>query len=187
VTELRAIDMPLLVVRDPVVRETAPERLREIRRLLSGAFEGDFSQEDWEHTCGGWRVIALDDETVVSHAAVVPRTILVGTQPLRAGYVEGVATRTDRQREGLGSRVMYAVSRLLHSDFEIGVLSTGRHGFYESVGWERWLGPSFVRDGDRTVRTADEDDGIMVLRAAAGPELDLTAAITCDRRPGDDW
>ena len=123
----------------------------------------------------------------MSHAAVVPRTIRVDDCAFRAGYVEGVATRPDRQRQGLGSQVMTEAAGVLRREFDLGVLSTGRSEFYQSLGWERWQGPTFVRTGGQLVRTEDEDDGIMVLRFGPSQEVDLTAPISCDSRPGDDW
>jgi predicted N-acetyltransferase YhbS len=111
----------------------------------------------------------------------------VGDTSFLAGYVEGVATKRDRQGEGLGSRVMVEVSGLLHREFELGILATAVHGFYERLGWERWQGPTFVDDGSRLVRTADEDDGIMVLRVAPSDDIDLTGPISCQGRSGDDW
>ena len=161
--------------------------LTDIRQFVVDAFDGEFSDEDWAHTLGGLHVVASDADFVVSHAAVVPRTIWVGDEPFWAGYVEGVATRRDRQREGLGSLVMAEVARVLHATFELGVLSTGLRDFYERNGWERWQGPTFVRDGTDLVRTDDDDDGIMVLRFGRSESIDPRAPIACERRAGDDW
>lgn len=176
---------PVRVLANPAI---SPALLSELRRLLDDAFEGDFAGEDWEHTLGGWHVIATDGDAVVAHAAVVPRTIHVDDRPFRAGYIEGVATGPRLQRGGLGSTVMAEASRQVQElGFELGVLSTGLHEFYQRCGWERWRGPTFVRDGDELIRTEGEDDGIMVLRFGPSHELDLTAPISCDRRSGDDW
>jgi aminoglycoside 2'-N-acetyltransferase I len=161
--------------------------LTDIRQLVVDAFDGEFSDEDWAHTLGGLHVVASDADSVVSHAAVVPRTIWVGDEPFWTGYVEGVATRADRQREGVGSLVLAEVARVLRSTFELGVLSTGLQDFYERNGWERWHGPTFVRDGGDLVRTGDDDDGIMVLRFGRSESIDRSAPIACERRPGDDW
>ena len=82
---------------------------------------------------------------------------------------------------------MERVGQLLAVEFELGAFSTGRHAFYQRLGWERWQGPTFVRHGQNVVRTADEDDGIMVLRYGTTSGLDLAAPISCETRPGDDW
>lgn len=161
--------------------------LEEIRSVLDEAFGGEFSDDDWAHTLGGWHCVVVDGGRVVAHAAVVPRTIHVGSRPLRCGYVEGVATRPDAQGHGHGSRAMEAATVIARREFEIGVLSTDRHGFYERIGWQRWQGPSHViEDGERR-RTEDEDDGLMALAGTVEAELVLTDPIACESRPGDDW
>jgi aminoglycoside 2'-N-acetyltransferase I len=167
--------------------ETVAPLVGALRQLLWDAFEGDFSDDDWQHTLGGWHAVALDGDALVSHAAVVPRTIQAGDRAFRAGYVEGVATRPDRQREGLAAAVMAEVSTVLRARFELGVLSTSSHDFYQRLGWEHWQGPTFVRAGGQLVRTEDEDDGIMVLRFGPSQEADVTAPISCESRTGDDW
>jgi aminoglycoside 2'-N-acetyltransferase I len=132
-------------------------------------------------------VLVLDGGAVVSHAAVVPRELHVDGRPVAAGYVEAVATAPARQGQGLGTRAMVEVDRLLRRHHELGALSTGAHAFYERLGWERWRGPTFVRAVDDLVRTPDEDDGIMVLRFGRSTTLDLGAALSCEARIGDDW
>ena len=160
-----------------------------IRRLLDRAFDGDFSAQDWEHALGGWHVVVVvaDAGVALAHAAVVPRTLRVADRSMRAGYVEAVGTLPERQRGGLGSLAMAEVSTLLHNEFEIGALSTGAHEFYARFGWERWQGPTFVRRGSDLARTEDDDDGVMVLRFGASRDIDLTAQLSCEERPGDDW
>jgi aminoglycoside 2'-N-acetyltransferase I len=180
------------VATDPDVRrfrtaEATDDLLLEVRRLLDRAFAGDFSDDDWRHALGGWHVVVVTDGAVVAHAAVVPRLLEVGTRQVRAGYVEGVATDPGRQGEGWGTVAMTEVSALLHDEFEIGALSTGLPGFYGRLGWERWQGPTFARHGERRLRTEDDDDGVMVLRFDATSTVDLTSALTCEGREGDDW
>lgn len=183
VTSLRGKVVGVVEVQVARTDELTEARLARIRALLDEAFEGDFSADDWSHTVGGWHVL-VDEE---AHAAIVERTIEVGGRGLWAGYVEGVATAPSLQRRGLGSSVMRQVGEVLREHFDLGVLSTEAHGFYERLGWERWRGPSYVRRGDTLVRTADEDDGIMVLRYGATAGLDLAETIACESRPGDDW
>ena len=83
--------------------ELSPEDLRAVRRLLDEAFGGRFTQDDWHHTLGGLHVLALEEGELVAHAAVVDRTLRAAGHPLRTGYVEGVATRPDRRRQGLAA------------------------------------------------------------------------------------
>jgi aminoglycoside 2'-N-acetyltransferase I len=175
-------------VRVVTTAEASDDLLREIRGLLVDAFAGDFSAEDWEHTLGGWHAVVVDDGVgVLAHAAVVPRLLDVGDRRLRAGYVEGVGTSPECQGVGFGSLAIAEVTEVVRREFELGALSTDRHGFYARLGWERWWGPTFVRHGARAVRTADEDGGIMVLRVGPSRHVDLTAALSCEARSGDDW
>ena len=177
----------MLTVRSFASAEASRDELDEIHRLLLAAFGDRFSAHDWDHTLGGQHLVVAEDDRVLSHAAVVERVIDVAGRSLSVGYVEGVATHPARQCEGLGTLVMSEVRGLLHRGFEMGALSTGRHAFYSRLGWVHWGGPTYVREGQETVRTPDEDDGIMVLRFGPSAEIDLTAPITCHTRPGDDW
>jgi aminoglycoside 2'-N-acetyltransferase I len=120
-------------------------------------------------------------------AAIVERALDLGARTVRAGYVEGVATAPAQQRRGIGTMVMRRIDLLLRETFELGALSTSRHVFYEQLGWQRWQGPTFVRHGERLVRTEHEDSGIMVLRYGSSAEVTLTQPIICDSRSGDDW
>ena len=74
----------------------------------------------------------------------------------------------------------------IRAEFQLGVLATGEFHFYERLGWERWLGPTFVIDGQQLLRSPDADDAIMALRVGSGT-LDLMLPIACESRPGDDW
>lgn len=167
--------------------EAAAEELASIRALMDRAFDGDFTEDDWDHSVGGWHVVALDGGVMVSHASVVRRTLDVGDVSFDTGYVEAVATDPGRQALGFGTAVMRAVADVIEAHHQLGALSTGGHHFYERLGWERWLGPTFVRDAGELIRTRDEDDGILVLRFGPSAGLDLSASISCEARPGDDW
>jgi aminoglycoside 2'-N-acetyltransferase I len=155
--------------------------------LWDEAFAGSFSDDDADHAFGGVHALVLEGGELVSHAAVVPRALVVGDRPVQAGYVEAVATVPAYQRRGLGSLAMTALHEVLDSDFDLGALSTSAHDFYARLGWERWRGPSFVvREGTR-LRTAEEDDGLMVRRTARTRWVTLTEPLACHDRPGDGW
>ncbi len=160
-----------------------------IRALLADAFDGDFSEDDWQHALGGWHVLVERDGVIVAHAALVERTFWVGDARRRAGYVEAVATAPHLQRTGLGTSVMARIGEVLVQErFDIGALSSGEWGFYARLGWERWRGPTYVQraNGER-VRTPDDDDGVMVLRTPRSGVFDLDDDIACDERTGDSW
>jgi aminoglycoside 2'-N-acetyltransferase I len=154
---------------------------------MDAAFDGTFDDHDWAHCTGGVHLLVRTDGVVVAHAAVVPRALDVDGVPFRTGYVEGVATLPSHQGRGLGTAVMTAATEVVRSAYELGALSTGLPGFYERLGWERWAGETWVRDGRDHLRTPDEDDGILVLRVGPSPDVALTGAIACESRPGDDW
>lgn len=173
---------------------TATE-IAAIREVLWAAFEADesyaseepFSEDDWDHSLGGLHFVLDLDGEIVAHASVVERELHVDGRPVRTGYVEAVGTAPDRQGRGLGSIVMEDASAWIREQFELGALGTGRHSFYERLGWLRWKGPTAVRAPDGTRLTPDEDGDILVLPTPSSPELDLTAPISCEWRPGDVW
>ena len=65
-------------------------------------FEGDFYEDDWEHSLGGQHALAWDGDELIGHAAVIQRRLIHGGRALRTGYVEGVGVRADRQGRGVG-------------------------------------------------------------------------------------
>jgi aminoglycoside 2'-N-acetyltransferase I len=176
---------PLRVTRSG---ELAPADWDALTALCQLAFNESWDGV-WASIGPGIHVIASDDDGPIAHAAIVDRPLYIGPATLRTGYVEAVAVRPERQGTGQGTAVMTEINRLLDATHELGALSTGRHGFYERLGWVRWRGPSWVRHPDgRRERSADEDDGIMVRPTPFTPApLDLQAPIEVDWRPGDVW
>ena len=168
--------------------DVSDARLSAIRQMLDAAFDGRFSDDDWEHSLGGTHAMIHDGEQVLAHASVVARTITVATRQVRVGYVEGVGVAPAIHGQGLGSAVIVAINGVIRDRFELGMLSTGEPQFYERLGWERWRGPTWTLHQDgRRERTADEDDGIMAYRTERSKDLDASAAITCEHRAGDCW
>lgn len=179
-----------LVVRRVASRDLSTTEVAAIREILWAAFEtGEeaMTEEDWMHALGGIHFLLEVDDRIVAHAAVVEREIQVDGRPFRTGYVEAVATAPDRQGMGLGSRLMRDVSDHVRARFELGALGTGRHRFYERLGWRTWSGPSSVRTQAGLRPTPDDDGYILVLTTPATAALDLSAPISCDWRVGDVW
>ena len=177
-------------VRSVATAHLSADDLRQLRELLWAAFppgEDGFTEDDWRHAMGGTHFLAERDAVIVSHAAVIERELHVDGVPLRTGYVEGVGTLPEYQRQGYGTAVMRAATQYVLDTYEFGALGTGEHTFYERFGWETWQGRAYVRTADGPERTPDEEGYIMVLRTPSSPVLDPAASISCDWRPGDVW
>lgn len=171
--------------------DLAPTEIAAIRAIMTDAFGDDederFEDADWEHALGGVHCVLDVDGVILAHAAVVEREIHVAGRPLRSGYVEAVATAPGHQGRGLGTRVMEVANAVIRERYELGVLGTGSHHFYERLGWETWRGPAFVRMPDGERRTPDDEGYLLILRTPTSPPLELTDPISCDWRLGDVW
>jgi aminoglycoside 2'-N-acetyltransferase I len=167
--------------------DVEPATLDAARALLGAVFEGEFEDSDWEHSLGGMHALAWDGDELVGHASLVQRRLLHGGRALRAGYVEGVGVRADRQRRGHGHAMMDALERLIRGAYDLGALGATDDGerLYEARGWQRWRGPTSAITPTGVIRTEAEDGFIFVLPGAA--ELDLAGELTCDWRDGDVW
>jgi len=156
-----------------------------LRALLFDAFEGDFSQEDWEHTNGGLRFLGYLGAELVAHGSVIKRNVRIDEEDLKIGYVEGLAVAPLYWRRGFGSKLMSEITSYCKTEFRICMLSTGEKDFYRKLGWLDFEGESYVFRNGVEVRTADEDEGLMYLPRSVG-SLGL-AKVVCDAREGDDW
>jgi aminoglycoside 2'-N-acetyltransferase I len=162
-------------------------KLDAARALLEVVFAGDLSEHDWEHALGGMHALAWDDGELVGHASVVQRRLLHGGRALRAGYVEGVGVRPDRQRRGVGTALMRELDRVVRAAYEIGGLGATDEAvpLYEAFGWRRWQGRLSALTPRGAERTPDEEGAVYVLEVAW--PLDLGGELTCDWRDGDVW
>jgi aminoglycoside 2'-N-acetyltransferase I len=161
--------------------------LKAARELLDRAFEGDMSDDDWEHALGGVHALLWEGRELVGHASVVQRRLLHRGRALRTGYVEGVGVRADRRRRGYGGALMQALEQVLRGAYELGALSASEEAmeFYAGRGWQQWQGPTSVMTPTGISRTEEDDGGIYVLPLAV--PLDLDGELTCDWRDGDVW
>lgn len=180
--------MPI-VFREAVTRDLDEPTLAAIIEVCHACWpSGDFSDEDFAHALGGRHFLAEAGGRVVSHASVVPRSLELDGGALRAGYVEAVATLPEYRRRGMATRLVEAANAHIAAEFELGALSTGVPAFYERLGWRRWRGGTWVRELDGSLtRTADDDDGILILPTPATPQPNLNGRLVCDWRPGDVW
>ena len=167
--------------------EVDAARRAALRELWDQAFGDRFSDDDADHAYGGVHVLVRDGERLVGHASAVPRRLRFGDGPWRTvGYVEGVATHPQRQREGIGRSMMLRLHTEITGRWAVALLSTGRATrFYEGLGWERWRGLSYTRTADGVAD--DEHGGLMVLRLDTSVVPDLGVDVTCEDRRGDAW
>ena len=164
-----------------------PAGLKAARALLDEVFNGEVTESDWEHALGGMHALVWDGPTLIGHGSVVQRRLLHRGRALRAGYVEAVAVRADRQGEGHGAAVMGALERVLRGAYDLGALGSTDEGagFYAARGWKLWRGPSSALTPAGVRRTADDDGCLYVFELAV--LLDLDGELTCDWRDGDVW
>jgi aminoglycoside 2'-N-acetyltransferase I len=165
----------------------SPDELRAIRKLLDVAFD-DMTDDDYEHTLGGMHALVWDGPELIGHGSVIMRRLLHGGRSLRTGYVEGVAVRADRRRQGHGATLMAELERIIRSAYEIGALGATDEGadFYAARGWQLWTGTVSVIAPGGIERTPEEDGSIYLLPVSAKltPE---GGDLACDWRGGDAW
>lgn len=169
--------------------DLTPSVLAEIRELLDAAFDGDFGDDDWDHTLGGMHVMLMSAGRILGHVAVVQRRLLWADRPLRTAYVEGLAVRADQRRKGHAAALMTEAERLIRRGYDLGALSDGTEvdGFYGRRGWEVWTGPTGVLSPDGPRWTPEEDGGVLILRTPSTPDITLADPLLCDWRAGDVW
>ncbi|MYU21122.1 GNAT family N-acetyltransferase [Streptomyces sp. SID8352] len=156
--------------------DLAPGELAAVRVLLDDAFDGDFSDDDWDHTLGGLHALVHDGRGLAAHGAVVMRRVRHAGRWRRVGYVEGVAVRSDVRRTGLGGLVMGALETAVTRAYDFGALSASADGaaLYASRGWTAWSGRILALGPGGPVRLADEEGSTHVWPApdaAEDPEL----------------
>jgi len=164
-----------------------PVTLQAARALLDEVFNGELAETDWEHALGGVHALVCDGPVLIGHGSVIQRRLLHQGRSLRAGYVEAVAVRADRQGEGHGAALMGALERVLRGAYDLGALGATDEGagFYAARGWKLWRGPSSALTPDGIRRTTEADGCLYVFELAVS--LDLSGELTCDWRDGDVW
>jgi len=184
---LRTYGLPMEGIKTVRTAELSAEGLGEITRLMEAAF-GESFEGYWDDIGPALHFMALEAGGVLAHACVVDRELHTQGHKLLTGYVEGVATRPNRQGQGHSTRVMLAVNEFLVENYQLGGLSTGLNDFYTKLGWETWKGRTYIRMRDGAVdRIAEEEGTVMILRTKTTPPLDIKARISAEWRPGELW
>ena len=161
--------------------------LADIRALLDDAFDGGFSDDDFEHALGGIHALAREGHDLVAHGSVVMRRLLHEGRALRTGYVEAVAVRADRRGLGLAGLVMVELERVIRGGYELGALSasTMAQPFYRARGWQPWTGTASVLAPSGIQRLPGEEDSVYLLPVTVTPAPG--GDLACDWGAGDPW
>ena len=129
---------------------------------------------------GGLHVLAFQGEQLVSHAMVTTRWLQPEGHPvLKTAYIDAVATLPAHQGLGYGSALMRHLASRIDGEYDIACLETERVGFYEKLGWQLWRGPLAGRSEQSLIPTP-EQSGIMILRLAQTPALNLDSMLTIE-------
>ncbi len=163
------------------------ETRQRVRQMVTAAFAGDFTGDDWEHSLGGMHALIWQHGAIIAHAAVVQRRLIYRRQALRCGYVEGVAVREDWRGQGLVKALLDGVEQVMRGAYQLGALSSSARArnLYASRGWLPWRGPTSVLSPTGPIRTPEDDGSIFVLPIDV--DLDTSAELMCDWRAGDVW
>ncbi|MFE9769098.1 GNAT family N-acetyltransferase [Streptomyces sp. NPDC005808] len=165
--------------------DLTPAELDAVRALLDDAFEGNFSDEDWDHGLGGVHALVRDERGLAAHGSVIQRRVLHRGRSLRVGYVEAVGVRSDVRRTGLGGLVMAELERVVDRAYGLGALSASDEGvaLYVARGWQRWPGRICALGPDGVVRLPEEEGSTYLRPVATG--LDPAHELVFDWRDGD--
>jgi aminoglycoside 2'-N-acetyltransferase I len=163
------------------------ETRQRVHQMVTDAFAGDFTENDWEHALGGMHALICRHNAIIAHAAVVQRRLVYRGSALRCGYVEGVAVREDCRGQGLVRALLDGVEQVMRGAYQLGALSSSARArrLYAARGWLPWRGPTSVLAPTGPIRTPEDDGTIFVF--PVGISLDTTADLMCDWRAGDVW
>jgi GNAT superfamily N-acetyltransferase len=103
---------------------------------------------------------------------------------LSSAYVEGVCTHPAHERQGHGTALMQRLAAEIQG-YAIGGLATGSFGFYERLGWRRWLGDGFVRHADGALAPCPQDC-LMILTTLHTPDVGERGPVAIEWRPAID-
>ena len=150
-----------------------------IIRLCTEAHQMDFGPLFTFLPPDGLHVLAYREGQLVGHAVVTTRWLQPDTLPLlKTAYVDAIATDPVYQGQGIGSSVMRHLASVIQG-YELACLETERVSFYAQLGWEEWRGPLAGRKGTELMPIPDQK-GIMILRLASTPPLDLNSSLTVE-------
>lgn len=170
-------------------RELSDELKKEIITLCNSAFPEpfdnlmDFIPPEGIHVIG-----YTPHRQAVTHALLTERRFTIGGRlPMKAAYIDAVATHPDYQGRGYGSLVMKEIMRIASEICDIGGLSTFVPQWYGKLGWKEWKGPLSLEKEGEIIPTLDVDGVVMVYIFEGTSPPDFNDTLTADWRPGGGW
>jgi aminoglycoside 2'-N-acetyltransferase I len=164
----------------------AATRAAIIQLCIAAHQEEDFKNLFSHIPSGGRHFLAYREEELVSHAVVTTRWLQPEYQPvLKTAYVDAVATLPVYQGQGYGSALMQHLANNI-ADYAIACLETELPAFYQRLGWELWRGALAGRSEEGLIPTPVQM-GIMILRLAGTPALNLDGLLTIECEGGRIW
>jgi aminoglycoside 2'-N-acetyltransferase I len=153
---------------------------------MGAVFDG-VSDDTFDNVLGGMHALILEDGELIGHGSVVQRRMVHAGRAMRTGYIEGVAVRADRRRQGHGARLMAPLEHIVRSAYDLVALGASPDGarLYASRGWQRWRGPSSAMTPDGIRPTPGAEESIYVLPVSV--PVDLSGELICDFRPASLW
>ena len=140
--------MEILIKAD---RDLSEAERGEMDRAVNAAFAAEVDGGDNDYVwveSNDWHVLVVEAGQIVSHVAIVERTVTVAGQPVRVGGVGAVATLPEMQGRGLASAAMRRAAEFmlnpLDMDFGLLVCAPGTVPLYHRLGWQQVAGPLLV-------------------------------------------
>jgi len=159
----------------------------EIRALLVECFPHDrehYSKIRWWHSLPAWTVIARAGGELVSHLAMIERTVFVGKDrfPVRIAGVQSFCVKKEFRGTGLSDTMMEAaLGRMKERGIDAGLLFClpVLEKIYNRMGWQKIDARAFIRDavGKREIPAKNITMACPAEKFPAG-DIDLA---------GDDW
>lgn len=154
--------------------KTLPTAIREqIVDLYSASFPGQPNRL----LANSIRLVLLDDSKVISHAAVIRKTIQHQGQSYKLIGLGGVLTHTDHQKRGFGTQIVRNATEYIRSQkADMAVLFCDEKNMilYRRSGWEVFLNPR-ITIGKDVSHSRPQNEMTMILylssKAKANKEI----------------
>ncbi len=113
------------------------------------------------------RFLIVQGKTMISHAAVITRTVEVDGVPFKVAGLGGVLTEKNHRGQGYGRHVVRAAMDFMDGkDDDLGALFClpNNQRFYENLGWEVLHNPHILVGKDKETAHPHTNDELFMIR-----------------------